>query len=507
VDGLPLGIELAAARVNVLGLAELVSIFERRSALLRDSPASDPARNALQELVDWSYDLLHGDEKALLQQLAVHRGGASLASLAAVGATRGLNEATVRYLVAALVDKSIVAASFSGGAARYDLLDSVREYVLDVLAENGGLASAREAHAEYFASLAEEAWGELRGPGWLAWERRLAPENDNFWAALAYAREGPAPGVAARLGTLGWYFILAERVSEGRRYLELALSAAGEDGPADSRIELLATLCYLAAEELDLGAAMEVGERALILAASTPAPKQLGLAQLTLALALAQSGEGERADAMAQAAYETLRTARDDWGAAASASIRATGAAQAGDVPTVAAMAETVRRHADALDYDAFRVPGLLLGAWVAERRGESANAVDGYRRALDLAGRIGFADHAAFALWALGSIALANGDPHEAEELQRQALATAEAAGAPWVAAHTRVQLGLIAAATGDAETADGLYRGVLDWSQLERPHQARESLFVALAGDPAAAAERGLAEIAEPRPDAART
>ena len=124
VDGLPLAIELAAARVNVLGLAELVSMLERREVLLRDSPASDPARTALQGLVEWSYDLLHGDEKTLLQQLAVHRGGASLPSLVSLAARHGLNEATVAYLVAALVDKSIVSASFTGGTARYDMLDT-----------------------------------------------------------------------------------------------------------------------------------------------------------------------------------------------------------------------------------------------------------------------------------------------------------------------------------------------------------------------------------------------
>jgi hypothetical protein len=493
--------------VNVLGLAELVSILERRSALLRDSPASDPARNALRELVDWSYDLLHGDEQALLQQLAVHRGGASLASLAAVGATRGLNEATVGYLVAALVDKSIVTTSFSGGPARYDLLDSVREYVVEGLAESGGLAAALAAHAEYFAALADDARGELRGPKWLGWELRLELENDNFWAALTYARDAPDPEIAARLGTLGWYFALAERVSEGRRYLELALSATHDDAPADLRIELLATLCYLATEELDLDAALSAGERALALAesAAAPAPKQLGLAQLTVALALAHSGEEERADAMAQRACATLEAAGDDWGAAASGIIRATGAARAGDVPTVAAMTETVRRHADAIEYDAFRVPGLLLEAWVAERRGDGAAAVAGNRRVLELAGRIGFGDHAAFALCALGSIALANGDLHEAEELERQALATAEAADATWVATHARVQLGRIAAATGDAGTADSLYRRVLEWSQLRRPHQARESLFVALAGSPATAALLGLAESAERRGDTA--
>jgi predicted ATPase len=505
VDGLPLAIELAAARVNVLGLAELVSILKRRAALLRDSPASDPSRTALQGLVEWSYDLLHGDEKTLLQQLAVHRGGASLGSLAAAAATRGLNEATVAYLVAALVDKSIVTASFSSGAARYDMLDTVREYVLERLAESGGLGAARGAHAAYFARLAEESWAGLRGPEWLHWERRLELENDNLWAALAYARDVSDPAVAVRLGTLGWYFALAERVSEGRRFLELALSAIRDDAPVELRIELLAGLCYLATEELDLDVALAAGERALSLAATAAAPRQLGLAQLTLALALAHSGDDERADTMAQGAAATLEAARDDWGVAASNLIRATGAARAGDVPTVAAMAAAVRHHSDAIEYDAFRVPGLLLEAWAAERRHEGAAAVEAYRRALELAARVGFGDHAAFALSELGSNALANGDLREAEELQRQALSTAEAAQATWVAAHARVQLGRIAATSGDACGAKRLYRQVIEWSQMQRPHQARESLFVALAGNPATGALLGLAELAEGRGDTA--
>jgi predicted ATPase/DNA-binding SARP family transcriptional activator len=500
VDGLPLAIELAAARVNVLGLAELVSILERRAALLRDSPASDPSRTALQELVAWSYDLLHADEKTLLQQLAVHRGGASLASLVAVAATHDLNEATVAYLVSALVDKSIVSAAFADGVARYDMLDTVREYVLDRLAESGGLAAARGAHAEYFATLADAARAELRGPEWRKWESRLELENDNLWASLADARDAPDPAVAIRLGTLGWYFALAERVSEGRRFLELALSATADDAPVELQIELLASLCFLATEELDLDTALAAGERALFLATTAAAPSQLGFAQLTLALALAQSGGEERAATMADDAAATLEAAGDDWGIAASSLIRATGAAQAGDVSTVAAMAETVRRHSNAIDYDAFRVPGLLLDAWVAERQQESIAAVEAYRHALELAVRVGFGDHAAFALAGLGANALANGDLREAGELQRQAVATAEAAGATWVAAHARVQLGRIAAASDDVDGAERLYREVLEWPQLRRPHQARESLFVALSGSPATAARQGLEEIAAP-------
>ena len=501
VDGLPLAIELAAARVNVLGLGELATVLERRAALLRDSPASDPARTALQGLVEWSYDLLHGDEKTLLQQLAVHRGGASLSSLTSLAAGHGLNESTVAYLVAALVDKSIVSASFAGGVARYDMLDTVREYVLERLEESGALAAARRAHAEHFAALADEARVELRGPEWLRWQRRLELENDNLWAALAHAREAPDPSVAVRLGTLGWYFALADRVSEGRRFLELTLAATDDDAPVELRIEQLADLCYIATEEFDLDPALMAGERAVSLAANAAAPWQRGLAQLMLSLALGQSGDAERAAATADDAAAAFEEARDDWGIAASSLIRAIGAAQAGDVSTVAAAASVARRHLDAVGYDAFSAPVLLLEAWAAERGGEDAAAVDAYQRAYELAGRIGFGDHAAFALAGLGASALASGDLREAEELQLLALATAEEAQATLVAAQARVQLARIAAASGNADEADRLYNEVIAWSTLDRPHQARESLFVALAGNPATAAERGLAELAASR------
>ncbi len=500
VDGLPLAIELTAARVNVLGLAEIVSLLEHRAVFLHDAAVSDPTRTALQELVEWSYDLLHGDEKTLLQQLAVHRGGGALSSLVAVAAARGLNEATVTYLVSALVDKSIVSATFVDGSARYDILDTVRDYVLERLADAGQLQAVRAAHAEYFATLAEEAHAQLRGPDWRSWETRLELENDNIWAALTYASEAPDAAVVSRLGTLGLYFVLAGRVSEGRRYLELARSASGDEAPVEQQADLLASLCYLAAEELDLEAALAAGERAVALAESASAPRELGFARFTLALAVAQSGDEARGKELGRSAAATLEAAGDDWGIAATSLIRATGAAEAGDVEAVAAMAESVRDHSDAIDYDAFRVPGLLLEAWVAERRGEPVSAEDAYRRAFGLARQAALDDHEAFALAGLGASALARGALREAEDLERQALATAEAAGASWAAAHARVQLARVLVAAGDASGAETLYRDVLAWSQQHREHQAREGLFAALAGSPAAAAQLGLDEISAP-------
>ena len=503
VDGLPLAIELAAARVNVLGLAELVALVRRRLDLLHERPTSDAGRAALGTLVEWSYDLLHADEKTLLHHVAVHRGGAPLPALVAAGADHGLDEMTVVQLLGTLVDKSIVTVSFPSADARYDLLDTVRDYALERLAERGGLSAAQKAHAEYYAALADAARAELRGPDWQACVRRLELEHDNLWAALAYARAAPDPGVAIRLGALGWYFTLAERVSEGRRFVELALASASEDAPAALRLELVAFLCFLATEELDLDAAIEAGERAL--AATEPRPPQSALVEAALSLALAESGDRERAVVLAEKAHARVQPTGDDWSIAAISLLRAQVAAPAGDVSTVAAMAAQAHRHADAIGFDAFQVPAMLLEAWVAERRSDRNAAAEAYQRAFALAGRAGFADHAAFALAGLGWDAFVSGDLRKAEELERRALAAAEAARSPWAAAHARVRLARVLAAAGDADTAEALYRDVLEWSDKPRPHGARESLFLALAEDPGAAARAGLDDLGQPHRETA--
>jgi predicted ATPase/DNA-binding SARP family transcriptional activator len=504
VDGLPLAIELAAARINVLGLAELSSLVAHRLALLRGRSQSDPIRTALLGLVEWSYELLHPDEKALLHHLAVHRGGASLSSLLAVAAKDGLDDGTVTSLLAALVSKSIISVSFPAEEARYDLLDTVRDYALERLAEHGGLAAARAAHAEHFATMADAARSGLRGRDWLNCVRRLELDNDNLWAALTYARDAPDPAVAIRLGApLGWYFSLANRVSEGRRFLQIALDTTTDDAPPNLRIELLAFLCFLATEELDFDAAVEAGERALALGASTPAPLESALLRVTLAIALTHSGDFKRATAFADEARAGYHKARDDWGVAVSSLVRAGVATGTGDVCTVAAMAATGRRHSEAIGYDAFLPAAMLFEAWVADRRNDREAAADAYRRALEVSHRAGLRDHAAFALAGLGAVALARGDVSRAEQLERRALSAAEAARAPWVAAHARVQLGRALAAAGDIDTAEKLYHNVVQWSETERPHEPRETQFIAIAGSPATGALVGLADLATARGD----
>ena len=504
-DGLPLAIELAAARLNVLGLAELQSVLERRLALLRDRAASDRLRGALQDLVEWSYELLHADEKTLLHLIAVHRGGACLPSLLALGANDGLDEATVTYLLGALVDKSIVSVAFPEEEARYDLLDTVRDYTLERLADADRLAEVRQAHAEYFATLAVLARTGLRGPEWLTWAAQLGRENDNLWTALSYARDAPDPDIAIRLGgSLCWYFSLG-RVSEGRQFVELAAAVASDDAPVQLRIDLLATVCFLATEELDLDAAISAGERALTLAARTTEPCETAEARALLSIALTQRGAYERAAKLAEEAREAAEGAGDHWAAAVAGIVAAERAAVVGDVASVAALAASVVQHSEAIDYLLTLLPATLLQAWAAERQGQNESAVDVYRRAIELSNQAGLTDHTAFALARLGGVALARGDLRQAEDLCRRALAAADAELSPWTAAYVRVQLGRVLAAAGAADTAARLYRNALESSERPQPHRARESLQLMLAGSPHKAALLGLAELADARGDEA--
>ena len=214
-------------------------------------------------------------------------------------------------------------------------------------------------------------------------------------------------GLAIRLaGALGWYFALAERVSEGRQFLEAALAAAKDEGPIRPRIEVHAWLCFFATEEVDLEHAIELGERGLVLAATASAPLEAALTKVALSLAYADSGDHERAAELVEEARDEFRSERDTWGMALSALVRGGVAARAGDVSTVAAMTEEGRRYAEEIGYEALQPPSVLFEAWVAQQRGDREAEADAYRRAFDVSSRAGFRDHASFALAGLGSVA-----------------------------------------------------------------------------------------------------
>jgi non-specific serine/threonine protein kinase len=191
LDGLPLTIELAAARVNVLSPEQIaVRLDDRFRLLMRGSRAAVPRHQTLRALIDWSYDLLDPWERRLLRQLAVFQGGWTLEAAEEVWAATGAGAATEALdLLAQLVDKSLVTTDQHGGVVRYDQLETIRQYGRDRLADTGEVATAREQHCRWYAAFAEQANREIQGGDQRAWLGRCDREHDNLRAALAWSLE------------------------------------------------------------------------------------------------------------------------------------------------------------------------------------------------------------------------------------------------------------------------------------------------------------------------------
>ena len=218
LDGLPLAIELAAARTSTLSVEEVEAhLADRFRFLAYRRPVADPRHQALQAAIDWSYELLPAAEQDVFGQLSVFAGGFGLAQAAQVCC--GGDEAAAFDLVDRLASKSLVVAETAGGQTRYRLLETIRQYAADRLAETGDAGPARRRHAEAFLALAER-------------ERDLAVlarEHDNFRAALGWSlsEDGETGPRLAR--ALGGFWLARGFLQEGQDWLERALAT----GPAD----------------------------------------------------------------------------------------------------------------------------------------------------------------------------------------------------------------------------------------------------------------------------------
>jgi non-specific serine/threonine protein kinase len=185
LDGIPLAIELAAARVRVFSAAQIAARLDDRFRLLTAGPRTAlPRQQTLRATVDWSYDLLAEPERALLRRLSVFAGGWTFEAAEAVAAGDGIQTHAVLDLMAQLVDKSLVIAEEQRGAVRYRLLETIRAYARDRLLEAGEAERTRDRHLAYFLGLAEEAEPRLRGAEERVTLDRLEAEHANLQAAL-----------------------------------------------------------------------------------------------------------------------------------------------------------------------------------------------------------------------------------------------------------------------------------------------------------------------------------
>ncbi|MGY1694746.1 MULTISPECIES: ATP-binding protein [unclassified Geodermatophilus] len=223
--GLPLAVELAAARVRFLDPATLLARLDRAVSLSWERDLPD-RQKTVRATLDWSHDLLSDEARALFRRLAVFSGGLTLEAAEAVGSGDPVDVPAVLELLGDLVEQSLVVARTDDGAVRYTLLEPIREYALERLRESGDADDARHRHTAFFLALAERAEPELRGPGQTTWLGRLDQETDNLRAAISSALSAGDHESVVRLGWALWVFWwLRGRQDEGRTAVEQVLGS------------------------------------------------------------------------------------------------------------------------------------------------------------------------------------------------------------------------------------------------------------------------------------------
>ncbi|MEY9862178.1 putative ATPase/DNA-binding SARP family transcriptional activator [Catenulispora sp. GAS73] len=229
LDGLPLAIELAAARLRTLPLHQIAGRLGDRFRLLTGgSRTAMPRHQTLRAVVEWSWELLSEDERDLAERLAVFPGGVTAEAAAAV--TPGLDPDSAFDLLSALVDKSLLQAvpTEPGQDPRFRMLETLREYGADRLSGAGRLADTRRAHAAFFLDLTETAEPHLRRGSQMVWLKRLNAERDNILAALRFAAADGDADTAVRIAAaMAWYWSLGDQNREGRSWMRVALDVPG----------------------------------------------------------------------------------------------------------------------------------------------------------------------------------------------------------------------------------------------------------------------------------------
>ena len=297
LDGLPLAIELAAARVRVLTVEQIAGRLDDRFWLLAGGDRAAPMRQqTLRAAVDWSYSLLDPLERALFNRLAVFAGGWTLEAAEAVGGAEGIDRAEVLGLLERLVDKSLVIAEVDeDGGARYQLLETLRQYGRERLAESGEAEAIERRHAACFLALAEEAEVAGTGPGQTAWASRLEREHENLRAALRWMLEcGDAAAALELAGTLAWFWEARGHLEEGRRWLTAALSRPGAAPPA-GRAKALNGAGLLAYWQGDYDRATQLCEESLALFRELGDKRGTATALLDLGTVAREQGDQGRA--------------------------------------------------------------------------------------------------------------------------------------------------------------------------------------------------------------------
>jgi predicted ATPase/class 3 adenylate cyclase/Tfp pilus assembly protein PilF len=456
LDGLPLAIELVAARLAVLPPAEILRALGEGLALEMEGPVDLPERQrTLRAAIDWSYERLTPSQRDLHGALAVFADGAALDD------ARSIGSAGREFLsdLEALVGWSLVRSEATDGELRLSMLETVREHALERVQAEGKLADLRRRHADRFLELALNAESELAGPDQARWLDRLEREFDNIGAALDWLLvSGRAEDGLRGTAALTRFWRAHGHVSEARRWLAVGLDLAGDASP-DVRADALWAAARQAAAQSDWAVAEPLLGDALPLFRRAGREREVAFTLAELAFIAIRQGELETAAELSEQAVEVARRLGDP---------RAISAA----LLTLAETRSAQGRHHWAIKHDEEALalrrelgdPLLVTDAvhnlgWVAFLAGDLERAREAFEEALALARELADTLHSAEALKMLGELDLFAGDADAAEERIGESLGIYTKLGAELDRAACLTALGGVQALRGDHDAAARLF------------------------------------------------
>jgi predicted ATPase/class 3 adenylate cyclase len=433
LDGIPLAVELAAARIRSLPPQQIAARLDDRFRLLTGGTRTAlPRHRTLRAAFDWSFDLLSPAEQALVPRLAVFGGGFSLEAAEAICSGGPVEAGDVLDLLSRLIDRSLLLSEQDGSEARYRMLETIRDYAQERLAESGEAAAMHARHRDWFVGLVERARPAFfSGPVQVEWIGRLARDHDNLRAALRWADDDPegADAELALASGLWRFWEVRGDLAEGSAWLARALARVGGE-VSPRRASALTGAGVLAAQQGDLVAAGAFHDASLLLHRELGNPLAVAAACSNSANVAVERGDLDRARQLFAEGIRLALDAGDRQGAAFSLINLADVAARQGDA------AEADRLYAEAIatfrelndDFGVAHATAKL--AQSARRRGDRATARDRYREAIVIHQRTGDRQAEARMSSSLGDLAAEEGDFVEAQRLYQQSVAIRGALG-----------------------------------------------------------------------------
>jgi predicted ATPase/class 3 adenylate cyclase len=474
LDGLPLAIELAAARITMLPPRAMLQRLTSRLKLLTGGARDLPKRQrTLRATIEWSFALLDEGEQLLFRRLAVFSGGRTLEAIEAICDPEGDLPVDTFEGVSSLVDKSLLRQEEGpGGEPRFVMLETVHEFAREKLGQRAEAEEIKRVHAQYFLTLAERAYPELKGANQLQWLERLEAEHDNMRAALSWASERKEAELVLRLGGALWVFWSVRGYhSEGRRWLEGALAIDGRVSP-EVRAMALAGAGALAEEQGELDRAQEACQEGLELLANegreASEAKQNLLERLGWVACLRE--EYGQATELYEEGLALSREMSDTWWIASLKESLASVSGFRGDSERATELYEE--------SMDLFREQGdkqsLAINlnnlAMVVHSQGDLGRAARLTEEAVALQRELGTRGGVSMGLCNLGWIALLQEDLGKAADLYRESLSLAWDSGLNPIVQSALEGFACVAGAKGEAERAARL------WGAAQALHETKD-------------------------------